>query len=182
STATRAGLSPSLRYWSNSVSRSGVHPRRMSGSLNSMLLSCDKPSRTAQRPALQTSAGASARDLDHKPARGPPRDRRRRTALFASGTSSVAGSDAGYGTRAPRSTAGRRPEDRELVGHLEAPRAEPEHRGRAPAAGARCAALARRLDHAPAQQHALQVRRRDVVPERGGIELAELGDRERPRR
>src|ERR1700757_718751 len=120
----------------------------MSDSLNSMLLSCDKSSRTAQRPALQTSAGASARDLDHKPARGAPRDRRRRTALFASGTSSVAGSDAGYGTRAPR--------------------AEAEDRGRPAAAGAGGAALARRLDHAPAQQHALEVCRRDVVSERGG--------------
>src|SRR6185312_13411526 len=150
----------------------------MSGSLNSMLLSCDKPSRTAQRPALQTSAGASARDLVHKPARGAPRDRRRRTALFASGTSSVAGSDAGYGTRAPRSTARRRPEDRELVGDLEAPRAEAEDRGRPAAAAAGGAALARRLDHAPAQQYALEVCRRDVVPEGGGVELAELGDRE----
>src|SRR5689334_8502337 len=76
----------------------------------------------------------------------------------------------------------RRAEDRKLIGYLEAPGAEAEDRRRSAAAAAGGAALARRLDHAPAQQDALEVRRRDVVPEGGGVELAELRDRERPRR
>src|SRR5207245_3074635 len=42
--------------------------------------------------------------------------------------------------------------------------------------------LARRLEDAAPQEHALQVRRRDLVAERRGVEVAELGDREGRRR
>jgi hypothetical protein len=72
----------------------------------------------------------------------------------------------------------RRAQDRELVSHLELPQAEAEDRRRAAAAWAWSTAIARCLDHASAQQHPLQVRRRNVVPERGGVKIAELGDRE----
>src|SRR5439155_1780524 len=75
-----------------------------------------------------------------------------------------------------------RPEHGELVRNLELRRVEPEHGGRAPAAAAWRALLARALDHAATQEDALQVGRRDVVPERGGVELAQLRDRELRRR
>ena len=51
--------------------------------------------------------------------------------------------------------------------------------GRTPARAARLAPRAGRLEHVAAQEHALQVRRRDVVAERGGVEVAQLGERER---
>ena len=75
----------------------------------------------------------------------------------------------------------RRPEHRELVRDLEAGRAEAvqlrgdRRRGRG-------ALRARPLEHAAPQEDALEVRGGDVVPERGGIEVAELRDRERRRR
>ena len=43
-------------------------------------------------------------------------------------------------------------------------------------------ALARRLEHAAPHEHALEVRRRDVVPERGRVDVAELAEREGLRR
>src|SRR5438874_11336333 len=70
------------------------------------------------------------------------------------------------------------PQDRELVGDLEAPRTEAEHRRRPAAAAAGGASLTGCFDHPAAQEHTLQARRRDVVPEGGGVELSELGDRE----
>src|SRR5437763_1913174 len=38
------------------------------------------------------------------------------------------------------------------------------------------------LEHAAADEDALQVRRRDVMPERRDVDLPQLGDRELPRR
>src|SRR5438093_5520497 len=75
-----------------------------------------------------------------------------------------------------------RAQDGELVGDLEAPAAEPEERRRTAAGAARRAPLAGRLEQAAPQQHPLEVRRRDLVPERGRVELPKLGDRERLRR
>src|SRR5436190_10546886 len=70
------------------------------------------------------------------------------------------------------------PQNRELVRDLEALRAEPVERGRPAARAARLSPLARRREHAPAEEHALEVRRRDVVPERGDVDLAQLRQRE----
>src|SRR5204863_1735584 len=71
-----------------------------------------------------------------------------------------------------------RPQHGELVRDLEPRRAEAKDRCRpaAPAAGA--AALAGRLDDSAPEQHALEVGRRDIVAERGRIEITELRDRE----
>ena len=57
--------------------------------------------------------------------------------------------------------------------------AETKHRRRSTAAAPRLSSLARRLEHAAPQQDPLEIRRRDVVPERGEVERAELGHRER---
>ena len=73
----------------------------------------------------------------------------------------------------------RRPQHGELVGDRELAAAEAEERGGTSAAAARLAALARRLEHVAAQQHALEVRRRHVVTESRGVEVAQLRDRER---
>ena len=75
-----------------------------------------------------------------------------------------------------------RTQHRELVGDLQPAAAEAEERARPAAGRARSAPPAGRLEHAPPEQHALEVRRRDVVPERRGVEVAELGDRELVRR
>ena len=69
-------------------------------------------------------------------------------------------------------------EDREGVGDLQLPRAEAEERSRTAARRAGGAPAAGGLEHVPPQEDALQVRRRDVVAERGGVDLAELRDRE----
>src|SRR2546422_3892949 len=71
-----------------------------------------------------------------------------------------------------------RPQHGELVRDLDAPRAEAEERGWAAASRAGWAPRARSLDHAAPQQDAVQVRRRDVVPQRRGVEVPELRDRE----
>src|SRR5262249_46945411 len=73
-------------------------------------------------------------------------------------------------------------QDRELVCDLQLPRAEAHDRRRAAAASARGTPLTRGLDHPAAQQHALQVRRRDVVAERRSVEVPELRDRALRRR
>src|SRR2546425_13069873 len=61
----------------------------------------------------------------------------------------------------------RRAEDGELVGDLERPRAEAEQRGRAAAGRTGRAMLADVGEDAAAEQDALEVRRRDLVPEGG---------------
>ena len=67
----------------------------------------------------------------------------------------------------------------EGIRDLELTYAEPVYLGRPAAGASRLAPRARRLEHVAPQQHALQVRRRDVVAEGGGIEVAQLGERER---
>ena len=52
------------------------------------------------------------------------------------------------------------------------------HRSLAQAVQVRLAPRPRRPEHVPAQEDALEVRRRDVVAERGGVEVAQLGERE----
>ena len=80
---------------------------------------------------------------------------------------------------AARRSAVRRSERGELVGHLEPLRREAEERRRAAAGTARRPHALDTLEHAPADEHALQVRRRHVVPERSDVDLAQLRDRER---
>ena len=75
-----------------------------------------------------------------------------------------------------------RPERRERVGDLEQARAEAVDLGRAAACAPRAASRACRLEHVPPQQDPLQVGGRDVVPERGGVDLAQLREREGRRR
>src|SRR5262249_24462641 len=79
-------------------------------------------------------------------------------------------------------TPARRPEHGELVRPLQAAAAEAELGCRAPPGGAGWAPPARRLELAAAKQHALQVRRRDRVAERGDVDRPQLGDREVRRR
>src|SRR5262249_37250983 len=76
----------------------------------------------------------------------------------------------------------RRPEDGELVGDLQPLRAEAEQ-GAWPTAGrpGRTSAACRD-EHVAADEHALEVRRRDVVTERGAVDVAELRDGELRRR
>ena len=76
---------------------------------------------------------------------------------------------------------GRRAQHGELVGDLEPARPEAERLAPAGRPRAGLAALAGRLERAAPEQHALEVRRRDVVAERGRVEVAQLGDRERAR-
>ena len=68
----------------------------------------------------------------------------------------------------------------ERIGDLEPARAEAVERRGAAAGAAGIAPPARRLEHVPSQEHPLQVRRRDLVAERRDVEIAQLGDRERP--
>ena len=76
----------------------------------------------------------------------------------------------------------RRAERRELVRHLEPLRREAEERRRPAAGTARRAQPLDPLEHPASNEHALQVRRRHVVPERRDVDLAQLRDRERRRR
>src|SRR5471030_1736284 len=76
----------------------------------------------------------------------------------------------------PRDTSEKRrsagwPEGGELVGHLEAPQPEAEQRRGAPARAAGRAAAVGALEHSPAHEYALEVRRREVVLERRGVDL-----------
>src|SRR5439155_17498115 len=73
----------------------------------------------------------------------------------------------------------RRPQHGELVGDLERARLEAEEGGRPAAGGARRAVLAGVGQDAPAEQHALQIRRRDLVAQRRHVPLPPLRDRER---
>src|SRR5437764_14629200 len=72
----------------------------------------------------------------------------------------------------------RRPERRELVRHLEPLRREAEERRGAPARPAGRADALNALELATAHEHALQVRRRDVVAERRDVDQAQLRHRE----
>src|SRR5439155_6914730 len=73
----------------------------------------------------------------------------------------------------------RRTQDGELVGDLERARLEAEKGGRASARGAWRAVPAGVGEDAAAEQHALEVRGRDLVSERRDVEVAQLGDGER---
>src|SRR5688500_19830784 len=74
------------------------------------------------------------------------------------------------------------PEGGERVRDLEPPRAEAVDLG-GPAAGASGPApFARRLEDVAPEQHSLQVRGRDVVAQRGGVDVAQLRERECRRR
>ena len=73
----------------------------------------------------------------------------------------------------------RRAQHGERVGHLEQAGAEPVELGRSAAGGAVRAAPADGLDRAAAQEDPLEVRRGDLVAERGLVDVAELGERER---
>ena len=70
-----------------------------------------------------------------------------------------------------RPALGRRAQHRELIGDLELRRAETEERRRPAAGVARLSALAGRLEHTAPDEHALEVRRRDVVSERGRVDV-----------
>src|SRR5437868_10654181 len=76
----------------------------------------------------------------------------------------------------------RRLEHRELVGNLELAGAEAVERRGAAARAARLSPAAGRLQEAAANEDALEVRRRDLVAERGGVDVAELREREVGRR
>src|SRR5581483_7870957 len=71
------------------------------------------------------------------------------------------------------------PQRGELVRDLQLPPPEAVEGGGAAARRAGLAACAGRLEHPPAEEHALEVRRRDLVAERRAVEVAELRDRER---
>src|SRR5918996_5546404 len=75
----------------------------------------------------------------------------------------------------------RRAQDCELVRDLEVVGREAEDGGRASPGAARRAGLPRWLEQPAADEHTLEVGRRDVVAERRTVDLAELGDRERGR-
>ena len=74
----------------------------------------------------------------------------------------------------------RRAENGERVGDLEAGAREAVDGGRAAARPAGRARLAGRLQQAAPEQHALEVRGRYIVAERGAVEAPQLRDRERP--
>src|SRR5262245_42359011 len=82
---------------------------------------------------------------------------------------------------AGRDASASRPERGERVGDREPRVAEAVDLGRAPAGAARGTPVAGRLDHRAPLEDALEVRRRHLVPERRGVDLAELGERERRR-
>ena len=71
------------------------------------------------------------------------------------------------------------PEHRERVRHGELARREAVEGGRAPALGSGRAALAGGLEQPTALEHPAQVGRVDRVAERGRVDRAQLGDRER---
>src|SRR5580765_7178300 len=73
-------------------------------------------------------------------------------------------------------------EHRELIRDRELARAEAKDSRRTPAGRPRRPALARVFQELTPDEDALQVRGRDLVAERGGVQLAELGDGERRRR
>ena len=93
----------------------------------------------------------------------------------------MAASSAGErsGSRAGAGSDGRS-QHRERVRDLEPPRAEAEHRRGAPTRGTVCATPSGRLDRAAAHEDAFEVRRRDVVSERGLVDLGEFRERELP--
>src|ERR1700752_654429 len=72
----------------------------------------------------------------------------------------------------------RRPEDRELIRDLDRTRTEAgQRRGTAPSPPV-VALLARVLEQPAAKEHALEVRRRHLVSQRGAVQVPELGHRE----
>src|SRR6516225_3375638 len=71
-----------------------------------------------------------------------------------------------------------RAKHRELVGDREGARAEPVELGRPPARAPRWAPVPSGLENAAAQKHALQVGCGDLVAERSGVEVAQLGHAE----
>ena len=75
----------------------------------------------------------------------------------------------------------RRAQHREGVGDFELARAS-EQRRRAAARSSRFTALSGRLEDAALDEDSVEVRRRDVVAERGGVVLAQLRERELVRR
>src|SRR5438132_1105674 len=76
----------------------------------------------------------------------------------------------------------RRPQDGELIGDLQAWAAEAVNRRRSPASAPVAPPLTRVLEQAAPEQDALQVGRAHRMPERGRVEIAKLGERERPGR
>ena len=76
----------------------------------------------------------------------------------------------------------RRPQGGERIGDRECLIGEGELLGGTPAGPARVAAAARRHERTAADEHALEVRRRDVVAERRRVDVAELVQREGRRR
>src|SRR5439155_15154869 len=66
--------------------------------------------------------------------------------------------------------------------NLQAPLSKPEQGAGPPSGWAGGAAGSGRIEDVAADEHALEVRRRDLVAERGGVEVAELRDREQRRR
>ena len=73
-----------------------------------------------------------------------------------------------------------RPEHGELVGDLQAPLSKPEQGAGPPSGRAGRAAGSGRIEHVAADEHALEVRRRDLVAERGGETANRAGARANP--
>jgi hypothetical protein len=66
------------------------------------------------------------------------------------------------------------PQNGELIGDLKLTPLEAVDRGRTPAGRAGLASVSHRDEQPPAHEHTLEIRRRDVVTERGAVMVAQL--------